>query len=500
MSIRRPVRPALLGLCLVLIAAGPAPGPPAQGQHEEPRQQQERERQEEEARPPLDPAAVVPADGPVRSIGVAGALRVALDHSPLARATRLDADRARLDVEEVTSFWSVSQFGLGADAGIVPAARGDIFQSIDSSNDLNDLGPFYKFEIGAVFPIYTFGRLSHAADAARGKLSAEESQGRRSRDELGLEVVKAYWGLRAAQESLDVFGGMVERYYDELLPEIEEKLEDIDIDPNDAYEVRAARYDIDKTWLDAVEQHRVVRRALAEFLGERPETRFELTDPDPPAILLQEEDLPRLREIAARHNPQLRALRSATGALQEAMELERAERFPVFLLGGGFSLAQAPGRDDQDNPFVWDDFNYRRIGAAFDVKWDLNFAQHRIDYLKRRFERDATAARAEALEQKIGIDVHRALERVLKWRRLLESARETRETTRRWLRTAFDDFDLGLGEAEPLIDAYRADYRLQGLVIESQYQLNISLAELAFAMGDFHTYLQWIAHGQASLE
>ena len=62
------------------------------------------------------------------------------------------------------------------------------------------------------------------------------------------------------------------------------------------------------------------------------------------------------------------------------------------------------------------------------------------------------------------------------------------------------DFDLGIGEAQPLIRAYRADYRLQATVIQSEYDLNVALAELALVLGDMSSYLTWVADGQIALD
>lgn len=101
---------------------------------------------------------------------------------------------------------------------------------------------------------------------------------------------------------------------------------------------------------------------------------------------------------------------------------------------------------------------------------------------------------------KINIEVHEALEAVLMQQQLLASARESRRESRRWLRTAADDFDLGIGEAQPLIKAYQADYRLQATVIQSEYDLNVALASLALVIGDMHSYLTWIADGQVALD
>ena len=120
--------------------------------------------------------------------------------------------------------------------------------------------------------------------------------------------------------------------------------------------------------------------------------------------------------------------------------------------------------------------------------------------MRRRLERDATDARRRALKMRLDIDVHEALERVLTQSELMASARESRRESRRWLRSAADDFDLGIGEAQPLIKAYRADYRLQAEVIQSEYDLNVAVAALALVIGDISSYLQWVADGQVALD
>jgi len=253
-------------------------------------------------------------------------------------------------------------------------------------------------------------------------------------------------------------------------------------------------------YLRAAETLRLVRRSLGDFLDLRPGEEYELRAAETPAINLGLEDLGSLQARAAMRHPQLRALKSAVAALDEAMQVERSNRWPVVLVGGGFGWARSPNRDSQDNPFVFDEFNYTRVAAAFNVRWDLNFARHDLNYMRRKLERDATDARRKALQMKVNIDVHEALERLLTQVQLLESARAARRESRRWLRTAADDFDLGLGDAQPLIRAYRADYRLQATVIQSEYELNVALAGLAFVIGDMSSYLKWVADGQIALD
>jgi len=444
-------------------------------------------------------AAQEATSAPVKTFGLAGVITKVVESNPLLRAQRYDVERAQVDVDELEGFWAIPQVSFSSLSGVVPAARGNVVQSPDSSNDIDNLGPFYNFSVNAVLPLYTFGRLKHGAAAARQVVNARYAEGDKVRDDLTIEAVKAYWGVLTSDSLVDLFTGMRDSY-GELIEQAEEKEEADGIDANDVYEIKAAQYDIDMVYLTSVENAGLVRRSLGDFLELQPGEVYELTDTDTPAINLSLDDLGKLQARAAQRHPQLRALAAAVSALDEAMQVERSNRWPVILVGGGFGWARSPNRDAQDNPFVFDEFNYTRVAAAFNVRWDLNFAKHDLNYVRRKLERDAMDARRKALQMKVNIDVHQALGRLLTQEQLLEAARKSRRESRRWLRSAGDDFDLGIGEAQPLIRAYRADYRLQATVIQSEYDLNVALAELALVLGDMSSYLTWVADGQIALD
>ncbi len=446
-----------------------------------------------------DAAAQEATSAPVKTFGLAAVITKVVDGNPLVRAQRYDIQRAQIDVDELEGFWALPQVSFSSLSGVVPAARGNVVQSPDTSNDIDNLGPFYNFSVNAVLPLYTFGRLKHGAAAARKVVSARYAEGDKVRDDLTMEAVRAYWGVLVGEDLVELFTGMRDSYGD-LIEQAEEKEETDDIDPNDVFEIKSAQYDIDMAYLTSVETLGLVRRSLGDFLELRPGEEYELTGAKTPAIGLSLDDLGALQARAAQRHPQLRALASAVSALEEAMQVERSNRWPIILVGGGFGWARSPNRDSQDNPFVFDEFNYTRIAAAFNVRWDLNFAKHDLNYMRRKLDRDAMDARRKALQMKVNIDVHQALGHLLTQSQLLEAARKSRRESRRWLRTAADDFDLGIGEAQPLIRAYRADYRLQGTVITSEYELNVALAELALVLGDMSSYLKWVADGQIAFD
>ena len=125
--------------------------------------------------------------------------------------------------------------------------------------------------------------------------------------------------------------------YDDLIEQANEKEETGDIDANDAYEIRSALFDIDTAYLRAVETHRLVKRSLGSFLELQPGQEYALDEAGTPEIELTIADLPRLQALAARMHPDMRALGSAVAALDESIEIEKSNRWPLILVGGGFS-------------------------------------------------------------------------------------------------------------------------------------------------------------------
>jgi len=50
--------------------------------------------------------------------------------------------------------------------GLVPEAKGDVFDSPDTANSLSGLGAFWRFEVSLIQPISTFGKIPAARQAA----------------------------------------------------------------------------------------------------------------------------------------------------------------------------------------------------------------------------------------------------------------------------------------------------------------------------------------------
>jgi outer membrane protein TolC len=81
----------------------------------------------------------------------------------------------------------------------------------------------------------------------------------------------------------------------------------------------------------------------------------------------------------------------------------------------------------------------------------------------------------------------------------LKAARESLKASKSWLRLSLENWDMGIGEVDRLLDAYEAYYRMKGVEIEMELEYNLSLARVAKALGDLDLYLDWVKSGTVEL-
>ena len=221
---------------------------------------------------------------------------------------------------------------------------------------------------------------------------------------------------------------------------------------------------------------------------------------EPPPLV--EIDEGRTAEVVARAveaHPEVRAMTAATRVLAAKVELQRRSRNPVLFLAGGVGYAHAGNRDEQDNPWVNDDFNYTRIGAEIGMKWDANLYRKNIDVSEALAEQRALLEQLEVLRSKVGVEVRRALREIQRTRALLDSARTSLKAAKSRLRLVLDNWETGVGEVTEVIDAYEKYYRLRVEEPQREYDLNVALARLGFVLGDVNLYLGWVHDGKVSL-
>lgn len=435
-----------------------------------------------------------------RIFTLASAVETAQMRNPLSKGADWDVQGSTQDVKKAFRQKMFPQMSFGMQTGLVPEARGDIFFSPDKSDDLDGLGPYYKLDLEVFYPLYTFGRMSAALEAAREQLQLQESQRNLVLENLSFDVVKSYWALSASYKA-EAVARELQDSFEQLRTEVEERLQQEDslVDDLDLLEVKTHQLSIEEIYQESLEKRDLAARifnALLDFDIAQP---VRTSDEKPPIFAADALLLEDLLLRADESRPELKSLNAAIRGLEAKIKYEKGERLPAFFLAGGMAYAYAGNREDQTNPFALDSFNYRTFGLFLGVKWSPNFWLHDTEIKKSQYHQRSTIEKLRALKAAVQVEVSQAYLEVRKNAALLETARESLESAKTWLRVSLENWELGIQDVYRMLRAYEAYYRLRRVEIERAYAFNVALAKLAFTVGDTKLYLRWVKDGKVLL-
>ena len=178
-------------------------------------------------------------------------------------------------------------------------------------------------------------------------------------------------------------------------------------------------------------------------------------------------------------------LREAELAARARQHLAHSERegLPALALEGRFEYGEAPGRAVQKNPFIYEPFNVRTLGAGLALRWDLNFKQSGARAARAQAEADLARARAEALAVRLRLDLGRARARLRAARADHETAARAVGTTASWLRLAEENQGLGTAQSRDVVDAYAAYMQARNEQHRAVHDLNVALVSWRALVG-----------------
>src|SRR5580692_11850155 len=147
-----------------------------------------------------------------------------------AERARLAYAHAQLD-EAIWTPWF--QWSAQSSFGVSPPLQGTVIYpqsntgpvTLSSQNisGTNGLEPFLHFGVSGVVPLYTFGKIDTARDAAEANVRVSEWDMEKWRQSMRMDVRRAYYGVELARDAKDVFTDALERL-DKGLTGMREKL------------------------------------------------------------------------------------------------------------------------------------------------------------------------------------------------------------------------------------------------------------------------------------
>ncbi|HEY0707848.1 MAG TPA: TolC family protein, partial [Polyangia bacterium] len=199
----------------------------------------------------------------------------------------------------------------------------------------NFSGLFTRTELRLVQPLFTFGKISAGKEAATRGVAASKGQTRGVAADLGLNIRRAYYGVKLAREILSTFEEG-NTYLDDAQKQIDKQLSEGtgDVTPSDRLRLRTVRAEIEVRRLETEKLGGEARAGLRALLGSQAPPDLEIDDQPLEALEVPDRTIKHYEEQARLHRPEVHALENLVAAKRSLADLERRKQYPDLVLIG----------------------------------------------------------------------------------------------------------------------------------------------------------------------
>jgi outer membrane protein TolC len=439
-----------------------------------------------------DPSRNAPATIVPHSYGLTECLALADRNFPnlWAARARLSYTHAQLEEAKWTPWfqWSAqSSFGVAPPiqgSGLYPFGPNGTQTTLQQRNitALGGLQPFVGYGISGVLPLYTFGKIETAREAAEANVRVSEWDMEKWRQSMRMDVRRAYYGVQLARDAHEIFTDAIDRL-DKGIQGIREKL--AKGDPNVT--------EVDRLRLEEFKQE-VISQSLTPAKGEAyamaalrfmtgVQTGFDVPDeplkrPDRPLVSIAQ-----YLEAARILRPDVNMARAGIVARRALVELNRAKLFPDLGLGAGADFVSTPSAVPQQNAWASDGWNHFYYYFGFGLKWSLDLLPQAARIEEAESQLEETRALERLALGNAMLEVEKAYADAVEAKAREETWDKAEHIAKQWISTVQDHIDLGTWDERSLLEPLRSYAGARGQHLYALMDYNVSLSSLALASG-----------------
>ena len=372
-----------------------------------------------------------------------------------------------------------SELKASGGAALVPSLTGtNVYSPNTDVSVSSNMSLAWQAGVEYVFPLWTFGKIDSAWDAADANVTVGEHELRKAKNEVMVEVRRAFYGVQLARDAL-ALAHEAERRIDKHLGRMERAVAKGEGDDIELLKLKMYRAELDARTSEAHKQEIVALSGLRFLTGARGD--FDI--PDEPLERAHHRLGPLSRYLAAArlNRPEINMARAGVLARQAQVRLERARAYPDVGLGFRWKYARAPEIADQRNPFVKDSANYHFYGVGLVFEWKLLPVAARLAGANAELEK-MRATERYALGG-VGAEVEQAYAEAEDAARRLEAYERAAKYAKQWLVKVQQGIDIGTFDDKDIVDPAK-EYALKRFsVMSATFDYNVALARLALATG-----------------
>ena len=181
--------------------------------------------------------------------------------------------------------------------------------------------------------------------------------------------------------------------------------------------------------------------------------------------------------------PEMTQVRAGLKATEALVRVEESNLYPQFFVALNGVFAQAGNRTRQQNPFVFDPLNERYAAVVLGLKYNFDFGITRGKIREAQSEHFKLQETKQFAEQGIPLQVRKAHRELAEATETIRATDEGWRNARKWLVASKANYDLGVGDARDLGQAFETYARLRAENFKAIYNYNMALANLEHATG-----------------
>ena len=392
------------------------------------------------------------------------AIELALSQDPRIEEKRAFVRKARGLLQEaegsegfrysVDSFLAVT---TGVDGGFYEGGNSSCSGDCRPRDDLYDVDDGLSLWTGLTFsivkPLATFGRLENYQEAAQNNIMIKQQDVTLQRDEVALQVVKAYYGYLTARDSRLLLEDtrrrlvgsldLVNRWLEEGTGQVSQ---------SDKFALESGLGLIDNFLAESTGLESIAMAGLKLLTG-RDEEVIELNERRIRPVPLPAESLDEWIEIALGNRVEFKQVEAGLAARRALVEATRADKKPIVFAGIAGTLAYAPDRDRLDNPHIYDPFNHYAMSPLIGMRWQWEQGALPGRVAQAQADLDALVQKASFARIGIPFQVREQYHLMQAKHKSIDSMRASSRAARRWMIASYSDFEAGLEEADDIINA-----------------------------------------------
>ena len=424
------------------------------------------------------------------------AIQLALEYDPRIDEKEAFVRKARGLLQEAEGSegfrYSVDSFlaiANGVDGGFYDGGAESCSGDCQPRNDLNDLNDGFSMWGGMSFsivkPLTTFGRLESYQAAAQHNIVIKQQDVTLQKVEIGLQVVKAYYGYLTARDSrllledtrkrlvaaLDLVSGWLDEGSGNA-------------SQSDKFALQSG-LGLINNFLAEARGLELIAMAGLKLLTGREEELIELADRRLLPVELPTESLEEWIELAEQNRVEFKQVSAGLTARRALVEATRAEVKPVVFAGVAGSLAYSPDRDRLDNPHVYDPFNHVALSPLIGMRWEWEQGAQPARVVQAQADLDALVHKASFARLGIPFQVREQYFSMQAKHQAIDSMRNSSRAARRWMIASYSDFEAGLAAADKIINALQVYVLSYAEYLRAVNDFNYHVSKLRSVSGVF---------------